>query len=79
MLSVLKLTLPINQLYIKIDLKNLWEPNWDEVTEGQKLDVHKFKINIKEDNVNKCWEDLPVILYLAGYIIFSRLSPLYSF
>ena len=33
MLSVLKLSLPINQLNVKIDLKNLQEPNWGEVTE----------------------------------------------
>ena len=38
-LLVLKLSLPFNQKYIKIDLKNLQEPDWDEVTEEQKLDV----------------------------------------
>ena len=42
MLSVLKLSLPLNQQYLKIDLNNLQEPNWDEVTEEQKLDVDEF-------------------------------------
>ena len=55
MLSVLKLSLPFNQQCIKIDLKNLQEPNWDEVTEEQKLDVNKSR------------EVLPQILYLVGY------------
>ena len=31
--------LKFNQKYIKIDFKNLQEPNWDEVTEELKLDV----------------------------------------
>ena len=71
MLSVLKLSLPFNQQCIKIDLTNLKEPNWDEVTEQQKLDIYKFKIDVKEDDVNKCREVLPVILYLAGYCCYA--------
>ena len=67
MLSVLQLSLPLNQWYIKIDLKNLQELNWDEVTEEQRLDVYKLRIDVKEDDVNKCIEVLPVILYLANY------------
>ena len=51
MLSVLKLSLPLDQQYIKIDLKNLQEPNWDEVTEEQKLYENKFRIDVKEDDV----------------------------
>ena len=66
-LSVLKLSLQLNKQYIKIDLKNLEDPNWDEVTEKQKLDVNKFIIDVKEDDLNKCREVLPVILYFAGY------------
>ena len=38
-LPVLKLSLSFNQEYIKIDLKNLQEPNWDKVTKEQKLDI----------------------------------------
>ena len=38
-LSILKLSLPINQQYIKIDLKNFQEQNSDEWTEEPKLDV----------------------------------------
>ena len=71
MQSVLKLTLPFNQKYIKIDLKKLQEPNWDEVTEEQKLDVYKFWMNDKKDDVNKCWEVVPAILYLAGYYYYG--------
>ena len=52
MLSVLKLSLPLNQQYIKIDLKNLREPNGDEMTEEQTWDVYKFRIDIKEDAEN---------------------------
>ena len=65
-LSVLKLSLTFNQKCIKIDFKNLPEPNWDDVTEEQKLDAYKFRIDVKEDDINKCREVLPVILYLAG-------------
>ena len=65
--SVLKLSLPFHQKLIRIDFKNLQEPNWDEVTEEQKLDVYKFRIDVKEDDINKRREVLPVILYLANY------------
>ena len=61
MLSVLKLNLTFNQKCIKIDLKNFQEPNWDEIIEEQKL----------EDDINKCREVLPVILYLAGYCCYA--------
>ena len=67
MLSVLKLRLPLNQQCIKIDFKILQGPKWDEVIEEQKLDVYKFRIDVKEDDMNKYREVLPVILYLAGY------------
>ena len=62
MLSALKLSLPFNQQCNKIDLKNLQEPKWDEVTEEQNLDVYKFRIDVKEDKVNRCREVLTVIL-----------------
>lgn len=67
MQSVLKLNLPFNQQCIKIDLKSLQEPNWDEVTEEEKLYIYKYRIDVKEDDVNNCREVLPVILYLASY------------
>ena len=70
MLSVLKLSLPFNQKYIKIDLKNLQELNWDEVTEEKKLDVYKFRIDVEEDI--KCRVVLPVT-------VLSRLLLLCSF
>ena len=70
-LSVLNLSLAFNQQCIKTDLKNLQEPNWDEVTVEQKLDVNKFRIDVKEDDINKCKEVLPVILYLAGYCCYA--------
>ena len=59
--------LPFNKQCIKIDLKNLQEPNWDEITEELKLDSDKFRIDVKEDDINKCREVLPIILYLADY------------
>ena len=71
MLSVLKLNIPFNQQCIKIDSKNLQEPNWDEVTEEQKLDSYKVRIDVKEDDINKCREVLPVILYWAGYCCYA--------
>ena len=49
MLSGLKLSLSFNQKCVKIDFKNLQEPNWVEVIEEQKLDVYKFRIDVKED------------------------------
>lgn len=33
---------------------NLQEPNLDEVTEDEKLDMDNFRITVKEDDVNKC-------------------------
>ena len=44
MQSVLKLSLLFNQQCIKSDLKNLENPNWDEVIEEQKLDVYKLRM-----------------------------------
>ena len=73
----LKLSLPFNQKCIKIDFKNLQELNWDEVIEEQKLDVYKFRIDVKEDDINKCREVLHVILYLAGYcchVVFNKMK-----
>ena len=58
LISIFKLTSSLIQQYIKIDYKNLQEPNWDEVWEEQKLDVYKFTID-----ANKGRELLPVILY----------------
>ena len=71
------MSLPFNQKCIEIDFKNLQESNWDEVTEEQKLDVYKFRIDVKEDDINKCREVLPVILYLAGnccYVVFKKIK-----
>ena len=59
MLSVLKLNLPFNQQCIKIDLKNLQEPNWDEITEEQKFDSFKFRIDVTEDDIDVCAEAIP--------------------
>ena len=41
------------------------------MTDKQNFDVYKFRINVKEDDVNKCIEILPVILYLAGYCCYA--------
>ena len=41
------------------------------MTEEQNLDMYKFKIDFKEDDVNKCREVLPVILYQAGYCFYA--------
>ena len=81
MLSVLKLSLPNNQIFIKIDLKNLQESNCDEVTEEQKLDVYKFRIDVKEDDINECREVLPVILYLADNccnVVLKKLNAIFA-
>ena len=47
------------------------------MTEEQKLDVYKFRIDFKEDDINKCREVLPIILYLAGYncyVVFKKIK-----
>ena len=36
------------------------------MTDEQKLNVYKFRIDVKEADINKC-RVFPVILYLAGY------------
>ena len=74
MLTVLKLSLSHNQQYIKIDLNNLQELNQDKVAKKQKLDVYKFRIDVKDDDVNKCREVLPVTIYSAGYCCYAVLK-----
>ena len=37
------------------------------MTEEQKLDVYKFRIDLKEEDINKCREIISVIKYFAGY------------
>ena len=47
------------------------------MTEEQKLDVYKFRIDVKEDDINKSREVLPVILYLTGYccyVVFKKIK-----
>ena len=63
MLSVLKLSLPLNHLYMKIVWKNL--QNWDDVTKKLKLGVYKFRIDFKENDVTKCLK----VLLLAGITV----------
>ena len=41
------------------------------MTDEQKLDVNKFRIDVKEDDVNICKDVLPVISYLAGYCCYA--------
>ena len=65
MLSVLKLSLSINNQ--SINLMNLPEVNWNEMTEEQNLDVYKFNIDVTDNDVHQCKEVLPIIIYLAGY------------
>ena len=39
--------------------------------------MYRFRIDIKEDDVNKCIEVLPVILYLACYcccVVFKKIK-----
>ena len=65
MLSVLKLSLPLNNQ--SINLMNLQEVNWNEMTEEQNLDVYKFNIDVTDNDVHLCKEVLPITIYLAGY------------
>ena len=47
------------------------------MTEEQKLDVYKFRIDLKESDVHNHREVLPVILYLAGYccyVVFEKIK-----
>ena len=69
MMSVLELSLPLNNK--RIDLKNLQDTNWDEMTLMQKLDLHKFNIDITYNDVDECRDVLPVIIYLAGYCCYA--------
>ena len=46
------------------------------MTEEQ--NVYKFRIDVKEDDINKCREVLSVILYLAGYCIPNLPTPIPS-
>ena len=62
MLSVLKLSLPLNNQCI--NLMNLQEVNWNEMTEEQNLDVYKFNIDVTDIDVHQCKEVLPIIINL---------------
>ena len=47
------------------------------MTEKQKSDVYKFRIDVKEDDINKCREVLPVIICSAGYccyVVFKKIK-----
>ena len=47
------------------------------MTEEQKLDVYKFRTDVKEDDINKRREVLPVILYFANYycnVVFKKIK-----
>ena len=65
MLSVLKLSLPLNNK--SINLMNFLEVNWNEMTEEQNLDVYKFNIDVTDNDVHQCKEVLPIIIHLACY------------
>ena len=65
LLSVLKLSLPLNNQ--SINLMNLQEVNWNEMTEEQNLDVYKFNIDVTDNDVHQCKEVLSIIIYLVGY------------
>ena len=52
MLSVLKLSLPLDNQ--SINLMNLQEVNWNEMTEEQNLDVYKFNIDVTDNDVHQC-------------------------
>ena len=41
------------------------------MTEGKKLDIYKFDIDVTDDDVNQCREVFVVIQYLAGYCCFA--------
>ena len=69
MLSILKLSLPLNNQ--SINLMNLQEVNWNEMTEEQNLDVYKFNIDVTDNDVHQCKEDLSIIIYLAGYCCYA--------
>ena len=64
MLSVLKLSLPLNNQ--SINLMNLQEVTWNEMTEEQNLDVSKL-MDVTDNDIHHCKEVLPIIIYLAGY------------
>ena len=47
------------------------------MTEEQKLDVYKFRIDLKEDDIIKCREVISVIQYFAGYccyVVFKKIK-----
>ena len=45
------MSLPLNQHYIKRDMKILKELNWNEEKKEQNLIAYKFRIDVKEGNV----------------------------
>ena len=72
-LSILKLSQPLNLQRSKIDLKNLQKTNWDKVTEEQKWDVYEIRTDVNLDDLNKC-RVVPVILYLISYCHYAVLK-----
>ena len=67
MLSVLKLSLPLNNQ--SINLTNLQEVNWKEMTEEQNLDVYKFNIHVTDNDVHQCKE---VLYIFSGLLLLCR-------
>ena len=69
MTSALELSLP--HCNKNIDLKKLQETKWGEMTRMQKLSLHKFNIDITDNNVAECRVVLPAIIYLPGYCCYA--------
>ena len=66
MLSVLKLSLPLNNQ--SINLMNLQEVNWNKMTEEQNLDVYKFNIDVTDNDVHHHYN------IFSGLLLLSRLK-----
>lgn len=67
MMSVLRIPFH-NQ---SVDLKDFEEAKWEKMDNNDLLNIHRFDIEVTQDDIEKCMEYLQVITYLAGYCCFA--------
>ena len=69
MMSFLRKSLPLNGK--NVNLTELEEIKWDEMSHNEHVNLHDFDLNIGQKDFDECKEFFPVIIYLAGDCCYS--------
>lgn len=68
-MSVLRLTLPINEKVVP--LKLFGETNWEGMENHSLRDLHKLNVEVVKNDFDNCEDVLPIIVYVAGYCCYT--------